>query len=218
MKPLREVYCEDALAWLERRGVLEGSSLVTSLPDFSELPALTLEGWREWFRAAARRVLLSCPPQGVAIFYQSDVKHEGLWIDKSFLCQQAAAEVGHGLLWHKVVARVPPGTPTFGRPGYSHLLCFSPALRPPLDFGSPDILPERGRSSWSRGLGLEVCKQICRYLLKCTPSSRVVAPFCGQGLLLAVANQMGMEAVGIELSPKRARRARLLEVLTSGRP
>lgn len=192
---------------MEQRGTLEGCSLVTSLPDFSEFPALTLEAWRSWFLAAARRVLASCPPEGVAIFYQSDVKHEGLWIDKGFLCQQAASELGHGLLWHKVVARVPPGTPTFGRPGYSHLLCFSPALRPPLEFGSADILPQRGRSSWSRGLGLEVCRQICRYLLKCTPTRRLVAPFCGQGLLLAVANEMGMEAVGIELSPKRARKA-----------
>lgn len=192
---------------MEARGVLQGSSLVTSLPDYSEFPALTLEDWRDWFLAAARRVLLSCPPEGVAIFYQSDVKHDGLWIDKGFLCQQAASELGYGLLWHKVVARVPPGTPTFGRPGYSHLLCFSPALRPPLEFGSADILPERGRSSWSRGLGLEVCRQICRYLLKCTPTRRLVAPFCGQGLLLAVANQMGLEAVGIELSPKRARKA-----------
>lgn len=197
---------------MEERGVLEGSSLVSSLPDFSEFPALTLEEWQDWFVAAASRVLLSCPPQGVCIFYQSDVKHQGRWIDKGFLCQLAARELGHALLWHKIVARVPPGTPTFGRPGYSHMLCFSPQLRPPLEFSSADIVPERGRTSWSRGLGLEVCRFICRYLLKCTPTRRLVAPFCGQGLLLAVANQLGLDAVGIELSPKRARRAQILTV------
>lgn len=212
-KPLREVYCQDALSWLEERGVLEGSSLVTSLPDFSEFPHLTLERWQEWFIRAAGRVLQSTPPQGVCIFYQSDVKCQGCWIDKGFLCQLAARESGYALLWHKVVARVPPGTPTFGRPGYSHMLCFSKELRPPLEFSSADIIPERGRSNWSRGLGLEVCRFICRYLLKCTSTRRLVAPFCGQGLLLAMANQMGLEAVGIELSPKRARKALTAELV-----
>ena len=208
--PSREVFCEDALGWLERAGVLEGSSLVTSLPDFSEFPRLTLEGWQEWFVGAAVRVMQSCPPEGVSIFFQSDVRHAGLWVDKAFLCQLAARQLGHGLLWHKVVARVAPGTPTFGRPGYAHLLCFAPVLRPSLERSTADVLPQRGPSSWSRGLGLEVCRQICRYLLKETTTRKLVAPFCGEGLLLAVANQMGLEAVGIELSRKRAEKARLI--------
>lgn len=152
----------------------------------------------------------SSPPEGVTIFFQSDVKHEGLWIDKAFLCQLAARQLGHSLLWHKVVARVPPGNPTFGRPGYSHLLCFASALRPPLENATADVLAQRGRSTWSRGLGLEVCRFICRYLLKNTSTRRLVAPFCGEGLLLAVANQLGLEAVGIELSRKRAEKARQL--------
>lgn len=206
--PRREVYCEDALGWLEQRGVLSGCSLVTSLPDFSEFPQFALAQWQDWFVAAAARVMSSCPPEGVTLFFQSDVKHEGLWIDKAFLCQVAARQLGHGLLWHKVVARVPPGNPTFGRPGYSHLLCFAPVLRPPLENSTADVVPQRGPSTWARGLGLEVCRLICRYLLKNTDTRRVVAPFCGEGLLLAVANQMGLEAVGIELSRKRAEKAR----------
>lgn len=189
---------------------MDNCSLVASLPDFSEFPKFNLEQWQVWFVGAAFRVMSSCPPEGVTIFFQSDVKHEGLWVDKAFLCQLAARQLGHGLLWHKVVARVPPGNPTFGRPGYSHLLCFAPALRPPLGNSTADVLPQRGRSTWSRGLGLEVCRLICRYLVKNTGTRRVVAPFCGEGLLLAVANQMGLEAVGIELSRKRAEKARNL--------
>ncbi|MBN9416062.1 hypothetical protein ABS71_15280 [bacterium SCN 62-11] len=207
---MREVYCEDALGWLEARGVLEGSSLVTSLPDYSEFSHLTLEEWQDWFTQAAERVLRSCPPDGVVIFFQSDVKHEGLWVDKAFLCQLAARRLGVGLLWHKVVARVEPGALTFGRPGYSHLLCFAPNLRPPLSRATADVMPQRGRSSWARGLGVDVCRMICRYLLKETPTRRLVAPFCGEGLLLAVANGLGLEAVGIELSRKRAEKARLI--------
>ncbi len=206
----REVYCEDALGWLESRGVLHGCSLVTSLPDYSEFSHLSLEGWQDWFVGAAERVLRSCPPEGVAVFFQSDVKHQGLWVDKAFLVQTAARRLGVGMLWHKVVARVAPGKATFGRPGYSHLLCFAPALRPPLERSTADVVPERGRSTWARGLGLEVCRQICRYLLKETQTRRLVAPFCGEGLLLAVANELGLESVGIELSRKRAEKARRL--------
>lgn len=166
--------------------------------------------WQDWFVEAAARVMGSCPPEGVSIFFQSDVRHEGLWVDKAFLCQLAARQLGHGMLWHKVVARVPPGNPTFARPGYSHMLCFAPVLRPPLENSTADVLSQRGRSTWARGLGLDVCRQICRYLLKNTETRRLVAPFCGEGLLLAVANQMGLEAVGIELSRKRAEKARNL--------
>ena len=198
------------MGWLEQRGVLEGCSLVASLPDFSEFPLLTLSQWQDWFVSAATRVLRSCPAEGVVLFFQSDVRHEGLWVDKGFLCQLAARQLGYGLLWHKVVARVLPGTPTFGRPGYSHLLCFAPSLRPSLERSTADVVPQRGRSTWARGLGIEVCRLICRYLLKETSTRKLVAPFCGEGRLLAVANQMGLEAVGIELSRKRAEKARRL--------
>lgn len=206
--PLREVFCEDALGWLEQRGILDGCSLVASLPDYSEFPLLTLAQWQDWFVAASARVMKSCPPEGVSIFFQSDIRHEGLWVDKAFLCQLAAREMGHGLLWHKVVARVPPGSPSWGRPGYGHLLCFAPVLRPPLARSTADVVPQRGRTTWARGLGLDVCRLICRYLIKETATRKLVAPFCGEGLLLAVANQMGLEAVGIELSRKRAEKAR----------
>lgn len=60
----------DALAWLEAQGELPGCSLVTSLPDVCELP-LDFAQWRKWFVDAAASVLRACPPEGVAIFYQT---------------------------------------------------------------------------------------------------------------------------------------------------
>jgi tRNA G10 N-methylase Trm11 len=38
----------------------------------------------------------------------------------------------------------------------------------------------------------------------------VVDPFCGLGTILAVANEHGLDAIGVELSSKRARKARRL--------
>ena len=39
----------------------------------------------------------------------------------------------------------------------------------------------------------------------------VVDPFCGTGSVLAAANAIGLEAIGVELSRRRAARARKLE-------
>jgi DNA modification methylase len=49
-------------------------------------------------------------------------------------------------------------------------------------------------------------------VLQHTPTRTVVDPFCGHGSVLAVANALGLSAVGVELSPKRAKRARNLTI------
>lgn len=206
------MHCADALEWLAGRGVLEGASLVTSLPDVSELPALSLDGWREWFVAAARRVLASCPDDGVAIFLQTDVKKEGTWVDKGYLVQRAAELEGCALLWHKVVCRKPPGTVTWGRPSYSHLLCFSRGVRVDLAHSTADVLPDAGLMTWSKAMGVEACRFACRFVLEETRTRTVVDPFCGRGTVLAVANALGLDAVGVELARKRAKMSRSLAV------
>lgn len=208
----RTVHCADALAWLDARGVLAGCSIVTSLPDVSELPALSLDGWRRWFVQAAAKVMASCPDDGVAIFYQTDVKKAGVWVDKGYLCLEAAGQAGHELLWHKIVCRRPPGTVTFGRPAYSHMLCFSRGLRADLARSSADVIPGAGPTTWTRGMGAEACRIACRYVLDSTPTRTVVDPFCGHGMVLAVANALGLDAVGVELSRKRCQKARGLSL------
>lgn len=201
----------DALAWLEQNSLpaasLFGASLAASIPDFSEFPSLSLSQWKKWFEEAARKVLCACPPEGVVIFYQRDIKQEGEWVDKAFLCQKAAEQVGMPLLWHKIVARSPPGQVTFGKPSYSHLLCFSRELRLELGQSTADLLPTAGKASWPRGMGLEVCAAICKFILTYTSTRTLVVPFCGQGALLAIAEGEGLHAVGIEKSAKRAERA-----------
>jgi hypothetical protein len=116
------------------------------------------------------------------------------------------------LLWHKVVCRAVPGTTTFGRPAYAHLLCFSRALRLSPAQASPDVLPRLGRMTWARAMGLEACDAVCRFLLAHTGCRTVVDPFCGIGTMLAAANAHGLNAIGVELSRRRAARARRLEI------
>lgn len=206
--PSRIVHCGDAIAWLQAQDILRGCSAITSLPDTSELPELSLDEWRAWFVRAAALVMAKVPDEGVAIFYQTDIKKAGVWIDKGYLCSKAAEQAGYTTLWHKVVCRAAPGTLTFGRPAYSHMLCFSRGLRSNLAKATPEVLPDAGPAPWTRGMGAEACAAACRFVLENTATRTIVDPFCGRGSVLAVANALGLAAVGVEISPKRARQAR----------
>ncbi len=208
----RIVHCADALEWLGAAPHLEGASFITSLPDWSEFPTLSLAEWRRWFQGAVQLVLSRCADDGVALFFQSDIKVEGEWVDKGYLCQRAAEEEGHRQLMHRVICRRTPGTVTFGRPAWSHLLAFSKGVRLDPARSEADVLPAAGESTWVRGMGLEACAMACRFVREQTRSTRIIDPFCGHGTVLAVAELMGFDAVGVELSPKRARRAKALRV------
>jgi hypothetical protein len=210
--PVREVWCDDALGWLERHSPLAGCSLITSLPDVSGMPALGLAGWRAWFVAAAERVIDATPDDGVSIFYQTDIKWEGTWVDKSHLCHTAAEHRGSALLWHRIVCRKPPGRNNFGRPAYTHLLCYSRGVRDRGARAYPDVLPSTGAMTWSQAMGVDACRLACEYVLSHTSTRRIVDPFCGIGSVLAVANALGLDAVGVEIVKKRARKARQLRL------
>jgi hypothetical protein len=212
VEPERTVYCKDALIWLQEQKVLAGCSFVTSLPDFSEFPTLSLTDWKKWFVDAAALVLSRTPDDGVTIFYQSDIKHRGAWVDKAYLCQKAAEEQGHSLLWHKVVSRAPAGQVTWGKPGYSHLLCFSKGLKSEISRSSTDVLPMAGKVTWARGMGIEACRFACKYILNQTSTRTVVDPFCGHGTVLVAANESGLDAVGVDISRKRAKKSRTLQL------
>ncbi len=205
----REVICAEALGWLASHAAPPGASVVTSLPDVSELP-MSLDGWRAWFVDATRAVLRWVPDDGAAVFYQSDVRHAGAWIDKSHLVLTAGDAEGATLLWHKIVCRRPPGTVAPGRPSYSHMLCLSRRPRSPGARVGPDVLPDSGPMTWSRAIGLTACRVACEYLRDEIGARVIVDPFCGRGTALAVANELGMDAVGVERGAKRCRLARAL--------
>jgi hypothetical protein len=215
-RPGRTVHHGDALPWLRAAGTLVGASFVTSLPDVSELPALGLDGWRRWFDEAAVVTMESVPDEGVAIFFQSDVKRAGLWLDKGAMVSRAAERAGMGLLFHKIVCRKPPGTLTYGRASYSHLLGFARRLRPTLRRATPDVLPDGGIQPGAKSMGVLACVDACRFVLAETTTRTIVDPFCGFGTVLAVANALGLDAIGVDLSARMCKRARRLSVTLGG--
>lgn len=210
--PTRTVHCGDALQFLRDTPLPEGHAILTSLPDSSEVKRLSFAAWRQWFVDTAELVARSTPTQSAAIFYQTDVKREGTWVDKAYLVQRGADAAGAHLLWHKIVCRAPAGRATFARPGYAHLLCFSRELRDPVEQATADVLPELGRMTWARAIGLHAAHAAVRWLRDQAGAKCIVDPFCGVGTVLAIANHHGLPAIGVERNPTRAERARTLQL------
>src|SRR3954469_11254945 len=152
-EPHREVHCAEAIAWMKARGPIAGACAVTSLPDVSEVN-LSLAAWRAWFLDAVQGVLACVPDNSAAVFFQSDIKRDGAWIDKGAMVVRAAEDAGARVLFHKIVARREPGLLTLGRPGYTHLIAVSRSLMCPDAPPIPDIIVDPGRMKWVRAMGL----------------------------------------------------------------
>ena len=207
----RELYCDDVFEWLKQNPLENGTSVVASMPDFSEFSNTTLDEYKKIFTEMAEKILLATPINDVTIFYQSDIKVDGRWIDKGFLVQKAAEAKGHSLLWHKMICRVPPGMTTFGRPSYTHILAFSQNFTLDPKDSTADILPQMGEKLWERGMGAKGAMMMAKFIKEKVGSHTLVNPFCGMGSLLAVGNAYGLNVKGIERSPKRLKNAELVK-------
>ncbi len=212
--PQREVHCADAIPWMQARGRMAGACAVTSLPDVSEV-GLALPAWREWFLAAVQLVVAAVPDDSAAIFFQSDIKRDGCWIDKGALVMSAAKAAGARVLFHKLICRRPPGTLTLGRPGYTHMIAVSRTLRCPDVLPIPDIITDAGRQPWVRAMGVRAAAHAVRFARDQAGAKIIFDPFCGVGTVLAVANRLGLDALGVEKAKKRCEQSRQL-VVTPG--
>ena len=209
--PGREVQCAEAIAWMRARGPIPGASAVTSLPDVSEL-GVSPPVWRGWFLDAVGQVIGAVPDEGVALFFQSDIKRDGVWVDKGALVVRAAEDAGARVLCHKIVCRRPPGLLTLGRPGFTHLIAVSRTLKCPDVLPIPDVITDPGRPPWVRAMGVRAAAHAVRFARDQAAARLIFDPFCGVGTVLAVANLLGLAALGVEQSRKRCERARRLKL------
>lgn len=211
----RVVECADAIPWMRARGCIEGACAVTSLPDVSEV-GLALPVWRTWFLEAVRLVVEAVPAESAAIFFQSDIKHDGVWIDKGALVMRAAEEAGAHVLFHKIVCRRPPGMLSNGRPGFTHFIAVSRAMKCPDVLAIPDVIVDAGEQKWVRAMGVKAAAHAVRFARDVvgaqTEVKTIFDPFCGVGTVPAVANALGLDALGVEKHRKRAEEARELHV------
>ncbi|MEO6246033.1 MAG: DNA methyltransferase [Opitutaceae bacterium] len=210
-EPKRTVECADAIPWMQTRGRIEGACAITSLPDVSEV-GLALPVWREWFLSAVGLVIEAVPETSAAIFFQSDIKRDGAWVDKGALVTRAAEDAGARILLHKIVCRRPPGMLTFGRPGFTHMIAVSRSMRCPDVLTIPDVMVDAGVQKWVRAMGVRAAAHAVRFAREQVGANIIFDPFCGVGTVLAVANALGLDALGVEKARKRAEQARALSV------
>jgi DNA methylase len=210
--PRRLVFCADALEWMPRH---EGQfAVITSLPDALEAGFTAeqwgrdLERWRGWFIAAARFAMLCAAPEAPAIFYQTDRKADGALISKPRLLQAAAEPIGARLLWHKIALRGRENSVDLFRPSYCHLMAFS--QKGSSGKATADVF-ERGKLLYKNAMGMTAAEVACNHAGK--SGRAILDPFCGQGSVLAIANRLGFDSVGIDLDPEQCEKAaRLIAV------
>ncbi len=196
---------------MRERGAIAGACAVTSLPDVSEV-GMALFAWREWFLGAITLVIDSVPAESAAVFFQSDIKRDGVWIDKGALVTRAAEDAGARILFHKIVCRRPPGMLTYGRPGFTHMIAVSRAMVCPEVLPIPDVIVDAGRQPWVRAMGVRAAGLAVRFAKEQVGAKTVFDPFCGVGTVLAAANALGLDALGVEKARKRAEAARQLAI------
>lgn len=213
MTPQREVVVDDAVAFLQGRS-FQGCSFVSSIPDVSET-GMAMGPWLKWFGAVAGLMIEKLPDDGLLVLTQTDIRKEGRWIDKSFLVQTAAVAAGAQLLSRKIICRKPAGSTSTSRAAFTHLLVFSRGkivvdpLRPEV---VPDVLPDGGVVTWTRGLGEKAALACVDIVVRYAPGLTIVDPFCGEGMVLAAANHRRRHALGCERNAKRAEKARHLVI------
>jgi hypothetical protein len=61
-------------------------------------------------------------------------------------------------------------------------------------------------------MGVAPALLVAKFIATRTSTRTVVNPFCGEGSILAAANAVGLNGIGIERSVKRAAAARLLQL------
>jgi len=148
MTPARIVHHADGLAFLATP-LPATHAIITSLPDTSELPNLgSVDAWRIWFVETVALACRAVADDAVAIFYQTDIKHDGRWIDKGHLVQCGAEAAGSCALWHKIVCRAPAGVSTVLGARILRMPSFSPGI--PLLFRNAPH-PARGGAHIHRG-------------------------------------------------------------------
>lgn len=199
------ILCADSLVWLPDHP--DQGAIVTSLPEVSELPHVPFEEYGSWLAQAARLCFGSLSEDCPIVFLQTDRKHDGRWLDKSFALSAVAEECGYWMLWHKIELRGKPGTMDWRRPGFRHVLAYGRGKTRPGD-ATPDIIPP-SQPLYADGVGKLAAEEAVRLCLLTNNAPRILDPFCGQGTFLAAAQRLGAKDItGIDISVEQCRLAR----------
>jgi SAM-dependent methyltransferase len=200
----RKVVCQDALKWLSSNKMLE--CIVTSMPEMEEVN-LKIKEYESFFRSAAKACFTSMAPNGYCIFLQTDRKYHG-WVDKGYWITDEARAMGFHTVWKKIALTKEVGKADLFRPTYSTMLCFTKDGNVGKLF--PDVIYS-GEKTYTHAFGVDSVTMCIEYA-KSQGVKGVVDPFCGSGTTLAVANKLGLHAIGVDISKEACAAARKLKI------
>jgi hypothetical protein len=207
----REVIHSDALYWLRNQTVI--ANVVTGICDMDDMDSgkkMSHEEYLKFFQTAARLIMEKVDPEGYVIFIQTSRKYQRSLIDKSFLLSKIAEQVGLKMIWHKIVLQREVDARDLYRPTYSHMLCYS--KRGTTGAATPDVIPV-SKKLYKNGTPIEAAVRAIRFIKAHTGSEPIIVdPFVGRGTVLAVANALGMSAIGIDMDERQVEYARRLKL------
>ncbi|MBS67227.1 MAG: hypothetical protein Tp170SUR191951_14 [Prokaryotic dsDNA virus sp.] len=201
----KRIVCADALEWLA--GDCPPCSVVASPPDQNEL-GCSIEDWEVFYRTALERTFAVLAPGAPAVIYATDRKAEGQWHSKAAMIMGLGEAAGLRVLWHKIVLRRGVGKADIHRPGYSHLIALGDEKTRP-GTATPDVI-ERGHMLYPNAMGMTAAKLAIEFAGR--PRLPLVDPFCGRGTVPAMAEAMGLDAIGIDIDPAQCKAAEALRL------
>lgn len=192
------IICEDALVWLKDRPRHSIGNIITGIPDFDETNSKTLDSYINFIEKVAYLLFTRVKKDGYVLMANTDRKIEKKWVDKSFILQKVAEEVGITLRWHKIVLLRPVGSTHIQRPTYQHYNCFSFEAGP--GEATPDVFL-CGSKEYKNSSCSNVIDHSISFLKKYSPHKEVVDPFVGRGAILIKALKNGFSVIGIDIDP-----------------
>lgn len=205
-----KIICQDSMKWLKEQKDQSIANFITGIPDLNELGAgYTEEKYIDFFNNISKLIFKKVKSNGYCIFIQTDRKHDGRLIDKSYLLTDMAYKSGFKLVWHKIVCQRDVGKKDLFRPTYSHLLCYTINGTPGAAF--EDVLPVGGKlydnatpHNAAQAAAVFVAKQSKKQkLLKGDLPYMVVDPFVGQGTIGIVCLENGLSFLGLDIDHKQ---------------
>ncbi len=188
-------YHGDAIEWLNNQIDNSLSTVITGLPDLSEITDYVsdMEGYKSFLNHIVTLIGNKVRDDQYIIFIQTDRRHNGVWIDKSFEIMKTMESIGIPLRFHKIVCS--SKTLDLYRVCYSHILCFSKTRKYSIPFR--DIIPASYKT-WANAVSITVLVELGKFLNK-QGVTHIIDPFAGYGTIGLVMRFLNIHSWNIEL-------------------
>lgn len=198
----REVITGDANEWfLKNPGQ---RAIITSLPDMEEIGA-TYDEWIAWLESTIKNLIDALDQKkSIAFFYQTDRKYKGRIIDKKAIIASIFRAHGFQCVVSKIILKQKPGTVNLYRPTFTNLFAFSRNVKS--GRSTPDCI-FAGRMIYKNAMGFDACRLAVEFIRAKNITDTIVDPFCGRGSVLRIANDLGFNAVGVDIDRAQTERA-----------